>query len=596
MRHRVLSKLLVCLAAAALAAGLYSVGVLDRLEADTVDARFSVRGTEPATDVAVVEIDGSSLSEIGERWPISRLHHARVVRRLRAAGVRQIAYDVQFTEPTNPRADFALFDAIADAPGTVLSTTEVGPRGTTNVLGGDRQLAKIGARAANTLLPTEAGGVIRRFPHELDGLESFAVATGEEVLGRQVSRDGFDDTGAYIDYHGPPGTVPTYGFADVMKGRVPARALRGKVVVVGASAPSLQDVHASATSGDELMAGPEIQANAISTVLRGVPLRDSAPALDLVLILLMAAVAPLASLRLPGRPTAAICLGALAAFLGGAYLAFDAGTVLSAVYPLAALAFSSVGTLGLDYLWTSRERRRTRALFARFVPEAVVADLVARSSGEPLPGSRMEATVMFCDLRGFTRFAEHRPAEQVVHVLNRYLGTMSEAILECGGTVVSFMGDGIMAVFGSPIERGDHADAAFAAARDILGPRLQELNRWLAAQGMGPFHMGVGLNSGEVMSGNVGSERRLEYAAIGDTTNVAARLESNTKGVPGGLLLGDSTYSRLTSGRELLREHGALPVSGREEPVTTWALAEPADVENQAGEAADEPAGEPQTA
>ena len=153
--------------------------------------------------------------------------------------------------------------------------------------------------------------------------------------------------------------------------------------------------------------------------------------------------------------------------------------------------------------------------------------------GLRLGGERRIATVLFSDLRGFTSYAETLPPATVISVLNRYLTLMSDVILDNGGTLVAYMGDGIMAVFGAPIEMDDHADRALRTARHMTGPALQEFNQWMRDQGVGEgFRMGVGLMSGEVMSGNVGSERRLEYTAIGDTTNTAARLEGMTKGQP----------------------------------------------------------------
>jgi adenylate cyclase len=181
---------------------------------------------------------------------------------------------------------------------------------------------------------------------------------------------------------------------------------------------------------------------------------------------------------------------------------------------------------------------------------------------------------MFCDLRGFTKLAERLHAEQVIEVLNRYLSEMSEAILDHGGTLVCYMGDGIMAVFGSPLEREDHADMALAAAREMVAERLGRFNDWLRGEGLGDgFRMGVGLNSGPVMSGHVGSERRLEYAAIGDTTNVASRLEAMTKGTPHQLLLADSTRRALRRPAPDLIELGPLDIAGREAPIEVWTLA-----------------------
>jgi len=159
----------------------------------------------------------------------------------------------------------------------------------------------------------------------------------------------------------------------------------------------------------------------------------------------------------------------------------------------------------------------------------------------------------------------------VLEILDRFLTAMSEAVLDHGGTVVSYMGDGVMAVFGSPVERPDHALAAFRAAREMLGPRLDAFNGWLASQGLEPLGMGVGLNSGPVMSGTVGSERRLEYAAVGDTTNVAARIEKMTKEHGVRLLLSGATRVQLGDDAGVLLPVGDGAVRGRSTSVELWA-------------------------
>jgi adenylate cyclase len=326
------------------------------------------------------------------------------------------------------------------------------------------------------------------------------------------------------------------------------------------------------------MAGPEVQANAISTVLRGVPLRDAPGWLGVICVLLLALVAPLAALRLSPLRAGAASLAALGLYLGGAYLAFRAGLVLDVAGPALALALGTFGALGLRVASESRERRRTRELFGRFVPESVVDELLDDpNAARRLPGRRIEGTVLFCDLRGFTAFAESLPAERVLDVLNRYLTEMSEAILDHGGTVVSYMGDGIMAVFGSPLTRDDHAQIGFDAAREMLEVRMPRVNAWLREHGLDEFRMGIGVNSGTVMSGTVGSERRLEYAAIGDTTNVAARLEAATKDIGGGLLLADSTRRLLVRDADRLERHGEIELRGRSEGILVWTLGAPPD-------------------
>ena len=560
------------LLAAVLACALWAAGALSPLEEWAVDTRFEVRGEQPVPEVAVVDLDSETLSTL-EEWPIRRSRHARVIDRLRRAGARSIAYDVQFSEPTEPAEDNALLDALTRAPGTVLATTEA-EAGEHDVLGGEETVRAVGAEAANALFGTDRGAVIRRVPDEVDGLGSFAVVAARQILGRRYVPSGAGREGAWIDYAGPPGTVPTVSFGRILRDPRAADALRGRIVVVGSSAPSLQDVHPTSTSGSGVMSGPEIQANAIATALRGFPLRSAPGWTGALAALLGAMAAGLAFARLRPLPALTVAAALIFAWLGAVQLAFAGGWMLHAVAPLVAILLASLAGLGLRLGAEARERRRVRGLFARFVPEAVVDQVLATTGDDlRLGGVRQQATVLFCDLRGFTAYAESVAAERVIEVLNRYLSEMSEAILDHGGTLVTYLGDGIMAVFGSPLERPDHADAALAAAREMLDVRLERFNARLAEEGADVrFRMGVGLCSGAVMSGNVGSERRLEYAAIGDTTNVAARLQAATKGTPHALYVADATRRALVDPRAAgtLEEVGEVALSGRREPVRVW--------------------------
>jgi adenylate cyclase len=167
------------------------------------------------------------------------------------------------------------------------------------------------------------------------------------------------------------------------------------------------------------------------------------------------------------------------------------------------------------------------------------------------------------------------PADEVIEVLNDYLTEMSDAILDSGGTLVAYMGDGIMAVFGAPIEADDHAERALKAAREMLRERLPRFNRWLKENGFRDgFRMGIGLSSGPLMSGTVGSSRRLEYAAIGDTTNTAARLESMTKRMPHSILISESTRRLLRQPPDDLVFVGEVDVPGKRSKISLWTLAE----------------------
>jgi adenylate cyclase len=525
-------------------------------------------------DLLVVGIDDKTFDELGERWPFSRHRFARALENVSAGDPALIVYDVQFTEQSDdPRADNRLIEASRAAGNVVFSTTEVGDRGESNVFGG--ALAYARATAGNGLLPEDPGGVLRRVPPQVDGLDTLAVAAVKR-LDRRVPLERMGGDGAWIDYRGPAGRVPRVPFSDVVQGEVAPGRFAGRIVVIGAVAPVLQDVH-PVSWPDGSMSGPEVHANAIDTLLRGAPLRSTGGAVDLAIAIGLALLAPLLGLFLRPLTGLVVALGAGVAYAIAAQLLFGAGWIVPVVAPLAGLAVGFGGTLVAHWLTAAFERARTRDVFARFVPDTVVDQVLARATeeGDPrLGGERMDATVLFSDLRGFTTFAEARDPEQVIEVLNRYLTGMSDAILDHDGTLVAYMGDGIMAVFGAPVAASDHADRALAAARAMLR-RLEEFNAWVRERGLGDdFKMGIGLHSGPVMSGNVGSARRLEYAAIGDTTNTAARLEGMTKGTPYQLFVSEPTRERLHDAPEALEFVSELEVRGREHGIRVWGLRE----------------------
>jgi adenylate cyclase len=552
----------------------YAADVIDDSELDTVDARFAIRGDlEPPEDVMVVGIDEQTFTELGEQWPFPRTLHAEAIKRLKADGARVIAYDIQFTEPSNHSDDQALADAIARAGNVVLATTAVDARGRTNVLGGDDVLRDLDARAAHAGLTTDSGRVVRRMSHELDGLEAFSVAAVERARGRQVAEDAFPER-AWIDYHGRT-NVRTVPFYRVVRGRFRPGTFKDEIVVVGATAPSLQDVHPTSVSGDEFMYGVEIQANSISTILRDFPLRELPGWVTIALIVLFGAIGPLIAMRFGAIRAALIGLALAGVYLAFVQLVFNSGLIVGFLYPEASLVLGVVGALGVALVLDAFQRERMRDIFSRFVPEPVVDEVLKNVDQDLRLGGELQVvTVLFSDIRGFTTFSETREPDEVIHVLNRYLTTMTDVILRHGGTLVSFMGDGILAVFGAPIPVDDHADRAYATATEMAGPALDEFNEWLRAEGQGDgFRIGVGLNSGAVMAGNVGSEKRLEYTVIGDTTNTASRIEGMTKGTPRMIMLSDSTRMMMLREHPDLEEMDAVEVRGRHAKVVIWAPA-----------------------
>ena len=564
----------VAILAVGVPAALGALGALDRAEFATYDARLSIRGEHaPHPDVAIVGVDEKTIGEFGAGPILPRRAHARLLGRLDAAGADVIAYDLRFQGRTLPRDDRALVEAVSDARPVVLATFDPGGK-VIPVPAGHPDPEAIGATLASIGVPTDADGNVRGLLYRPIKLRTLPVESGELHGGEPVDGSAFDENEAWVDFAGPPGTYPTYSLVDVLRGEVPEDAFDGKVVIVGPTDPAAKDVVQTPTS-DAPMPGPELQANATATVLDGFPLRNASGPANAVLLLAMGLIAPLVAVRRSALGVLVVAIGALAAFLVAAQLAFQAGRVLDVAEPVLGLLIGTAGALIVHYAIVTRERRHLRSLFSRFVPPQVVDEVVDRVDEDLRLGAvRRDGTVMFCDLRGFTTFSERHDPELVVEIVNRYLSEMTEAILDEGGTLVSYMGDGIMALFGAPIEQPDHADRAVRAARVMLAERLPRFNDWLAERGIEHrFRMGIGLNSGPVMSGNVGSEQRLEYTAIGDTTNTAARLEGMTKGTEHQAYLAESTYERLAEPPPDVVPVGELEVRGREQRLRVWGLA-----------------------
>jgi adenylate cyclase len=593
-RNRNLKMLLlavVALASTGLALAGYAGRVLRTLDLNTVNTRFSVRGAEKApNNIVVVGIDSGTFQTVNKQWPFPRAVEGQVLNRIDAGHPAAVAFDIVFTDPSQlgQKDDIALLDALGNANGrVVLSFQETDAKGDVRLFGvGQTQsaLRRAGVQPGSTLFDFDPGNYIRRMSYSINHLTTFPAVTAEVATGKHIRP--FTGT-KWIDYIGPAGTFHTVSFGDVYAGRIPPSFFKGKIVVIGPAAASLQDLHP--TSTDASMPGAEVQANAIDTALRGFPISTVPGWVNIVLIVLFGVAVPVAALRVRPIVSIGIAVASGVVFAIVVQLAFNAGTIVSFVYPMLALVLSGVGSLAVQLVTEAFERIRTVDLFARFVPENVVDEVLKSADGLRLGGIQREGTVVFTDLRGFTSFSEKLTPAQVIDVLNHYLSEMSEAILDNGGTLVAYMGDGIFAVFGAPLEQRDHADRALRTAREMLEVRLPRFNEWIRSQGLGEgFRMGIGLNSGYVMSGHVGSERRVEYAAVGDTTNTASRIESLTKGTAHQLLLSDATREALVEPADDLVYVDEVEIRGRVARMKLWGLNEgqppepPAPAEEQA--------------
>jgi len=554
-------------ALAALAGGVVSwTGALGRLERDTIDARFAVRGNRPPGAVAVVGVDTATLQAPGiPAWPWPRSLQGRLLRDVHALRPRLIVYDIEITEPTTPAQDQALYAAVSASRPVVMVTSEVGPDGATRIFGGNQNVRAAGALPAYDGVPPNSDEEVTRLDAGFRGLPSVPVVVARAV-GHPVRLA--PDAKPLIDYPGGPGTVPEIPAIDILNRRVAASRLRGRIVVIGVPAPGVGDLHPTDAAGGSQLSGSEVQADSIETALAGFPLRGAPGWLDGALVLFSALLAPAVAAADLGAAVVLVSLAWMCLLAMIAQLAFDSGTVVSVMAPLSAAVLSGIGVGVVDMRTVRRERAMLVATFARYVPRDHVQRVVDRAEEQAGLGEELDATVMFCDLRGYTGFAEHRPARELLATLNTYLRQVSDAVMDQGGSVVTFLGDGVMAVFGAPLATEDHATRALAAARAVVAA-------------VGADRVGVGLASGPVVSGTVGSGRRLEYAAIGDTTNVASRVQAMTRELDRPILLTGSTRARLADS-DTLESLGEFRLRGRDEPLTLFGLRGPGEPANAA--------------
>ncbi len=421
----------------------------------------------------------------------------------------------------------------------------------------------------------------------------FALATllgvrVETVPGRPAARHlrvegkrlGLDEDGRMLlRFHGAEDTYPQFAFSKVLESAkrtaagLPVTAarpadFRDKIVFVGATAAGLLDLRP--TSMRAVLPGYVIHATALDNLLHGEALQRLTWPRRTAALLLLGAVAGalLGALRSLRDGTLAV-LGLLALYVGAALWLFAARGVWIELVPAGlAIALAHVGVTGYGYLTEGRERRFLRSAFARYVSPEVVEQLVRHPGQLALGGETRELTVMFADVAGFTSLSEGRAPREIVELMNECFTALTEVIQGHGGTVDKFIGDAVMAFWNAPVEQLDHAARACRATVDLLAA-LDRLNVGWAARGLPAISMRVGLATGPALVGNVGSTTKFNYTVMGDTVNLASRLEGAAKVYATLSLLADSTVTA-AAGAVALRELDRLTVKGRSEPVGVY--------------------------
>jgi adenylate cyclase len=397
-----------------------------------------------------------------------------------------------------------------------------------------------------------------------------------EIAGKRLTRR--PETLA-IRYAGPPGTIPTVSMktlleADALRGPT-LDALKGKAVIVAANNAGTPDRHFTPYSrgaGAEPMAGGEIHANIVETILSGrYPSALPAP-LEIGYLVLLLAAATWAFMRLSAWRSAVLAVLACLAVAVPAYVLFYQDWIVPVAEPQAGILAALLMTLGLRLTGEERERARIRDIFGRYVSDEVVDKLLQEERRPDLGGEALTVTVLFSDIRNFTTISEKLSAHEVVEMLNAYFGRACEPILAQGGTVDKYIGDAVMAVFGSPVRHPDHARRAVRAALG-MARKAEGFREWMRERfpdrGLPEFGVGVGLHTGEAVIGDIGTPKRKEFTAIGDTVNAASRLEGVTKEIGCVIAASEATIHAAGAGVRTGKLE-RLKVKGKAEPIAVY--------------------------
>ena len=540
-----------------------------------------------ADGIALVGIDEPSFADLGLRWPWPRDLHAALLSRLHAVGARAVAFDIVFAESGQPAEDAALATAIAADGPVILATDEANietPQASQHVrIEPLPELIAAGALTGTARVELDADGVVRRLPPAPDSFARAVLGASGDVAGASAATP----PGALMRFFPPDRDftrVSYYQALDPEK-MLPKGLLQDRVVFVGLAVASTPDprTHPPDTfltpltlTDGRLAVGAEIQATAFAN-LRG---NLWIAALPLPARLAVMAIAVLATglwLRhwTPLRAGMAIVVGGSAACAGSlALLAQQPGIWLPPLGPAAGVTLAAIVEGAAAYLSERKARQFIRAAFSRYLAPELV-DSLARDPGRlRLGGERRQMTFLFCDIRGFTQLSERLQSqpERLTQLVNRFLSVATHVIREQGGTVDKYIGDCVMAFWNAPLDDPDHALHACRCALALL-EAVEAMSSAVAREqpDLPPLHVGIGVNTGGAVVGNIGSDVRFAYSALGDAVNLASRLEGLTKtyGLP--IVVGEATVAACPVPMAFL-ELDRLAVRGKLEPVTLYAL------------------------
>lgn len=551
---------------------LFLIPFFDSLEFKTQDTLFLFRGVQPVSDqIVLIAIDDASFSALNESWPFPRDYHAKLIENLNRAGVRQIIFDVEFTENSMPDSDYNLAETASRYnnvifAGKVLPAKQAGYP--SQMLTPITDITERGLSWGVVNMNPDTDGVIRKYtcfePFDDTPVYSIGVASLANYRVYQPTWESHLKLGnknlsvadksipiinqnkTLINYHGPAGTFKQLSYASVLDDStmsmpgyqgvemdefyeiLASGELKDKIVLIGATVDELHDKFPTPFGG-EWTPGVEIHANFIDMVLSGKYISYIHPYIYLLFELLLLVLLWFAFKKIKPQLSAMAVLLIIAMQYALAYLVFTKmGLILPIIQTAVALLAIYVGSILSHYLETMKEKRFIRSAFQQYMAPELVNQLLKDPKNLKYGGSLQEITVLFTDIRSFTTYSESHTPEETVNILHEYLTEMVTIIIRNQGILDKFVGDEVMALFGTPIPLPNHALNACKVALEMRIRLIEMQEKW-QAEGRQPFDIGLGINTGFAVVGNLGSEQIFDYTAIGDTINLGARLEGINK-------------------------------------------------------------------
>jgi adenylate cyclase len=583
---RLLPFMVVVSVALVLSALVMNLSILQRMDWALYDryVELATRNPQPPNDIVVVAIDDPSFQELGIQWPWPRSVHAALVQALHEAGAACIAFDVVFDRPSQFPEDDAALVAAAKSAGNVICAadwedTNDQSYGIFQWVDPFKELADAAHGTGVARLPVDPDGHIRRTPLSFSGRQSLALAVALTQPGFHAPADG--DKTRLIHLNGETRRgfkTVSYYQALAYDTMLPPGTFKGKTVFVGLSLSSTPEVKGAAdrflAAYPDPLAGVEIQASVLDSLLRGRFIREPFPSLPSAILVSLAVALILIPLyyRLGAFSSFLTALGVALALVFIGYFCYG---VLQARIPVVLPAVSVAMVFLFSYFYRFLlgvvERRMILGAFKHYLAPAIV-DTILKDPGKlRLGGATYRVSIIFTDLEGFSTFSEKLSPEKLHDLLTWYFREMMDILLEERATLDKFIGDAIMVYFGCPVEDPSHPLQACRSAIRMQA-RMVELNQIWSSQGLPHLHMRVGINTGTVVAGNMGTESIFNYTIIGDSVNLASRLEGVNKEYGTSTIVSEDTFHDV-QGSVVARELDRIRVKGKTQPIAIYELA-----------------------